>query len=141
MKSNLTTELRKIADGNNGILMPEAVIHAARPKDSPLHSQFEWNNSKAAHAHRLWQARHLIRVCVEMLPKVNVPTEVFVSLRSDRENGGYRVQAEVLSDKDMRQELLSDALAELRMFSAKYQRLKELASVFRAISGVLKKAG
>lgn len=45
----------------NGRLTPEGVVRAAKPDTSPLHPYFEWNNSIAANAHRLEQARQLIR--------------------------------------------------------------------------------
>jgi len=137
-QANVIAVLRQIADENDGILMPEKVVEAARPASSILHSKFEWNNSKAAQAFRLWQARQLIRVCVEFIPQSKRATEVFVSLTPDRKSGGYRVQTEVLSDRQMLAQLLADALAELELFRQKYARLKELAAVFAAIRRVRK---
>lgn len=46
----------------DGHVKPSIVVREAFPKESPLHGYFEWNNKKAADQHRLWQARHLIRV-------------------------------------------------------------------------------
>lgn len=40
---------------------PSDVVEAARSPKSPMHAQFEWDDSKAAEAHRLEQARYLIR--------------------------------------------------------------------------------
>lgn len=130
--------LRRLADENDGILMPEKVVDAARPKSSPLHSRFEWHDGKAAEAYRIWQARQLIRVVVETIPGVKGEHEVFVSLTTDRRGGGYRVTTEVLSRKEMREQMLSDALNELHLFQQKYARLKELALVFSAIRKVRK---
>jgi hypothetical protein len=53
--------LREIADANAGDLTADAVVEAARPKDSPLHGFFEWDNRQAADSYRLTQARTLIR--------------------------------------------------------------------------------
>jgi hypothetical protein len=47
---------------------PQKVVIAATDKSSPLHRYFEWDDGKAAHQHRLDQARRLIgsvRVLVE----------------------------------------------------------------------------
>lgn len=44
-----------------GRLTPDEVLAAARDQASPLHDSFEWDEAKAAHAHRLDQARSLIR--------------------------------------------------------------------------------
>lgn len=137
--ARITRELRRIAKTNGGVLKPEAVLDAARPKASPLHSKFQWDDGLAAEGYRLWQARQLIRVCVEKIEGVSSPFEVFVSLPSDRYNGdggGYRVTTDVLSDEDMRAEMLADALGELEVFRMKYKRLKELQEVFTAIQRV-----
>lgn len=42
------------------MLTPRDVLEHARNPESALHPHFEWNDSKAAHAHRLEQAQHLI---------------------------------------------------------------------------------
>lgn len=134
MKTNKTiSELKRIAADNNGLLEPATVVREAQPTSSPLHSRFCWDNTEAAHNYRLWQARHLIRVVVEVIDGVKGAHEVFVSLASDRKGeGGYRVMTEVLSNAQMRAQMLQDALTELNLFQQKYARLKELASVFEA---------
>jgi len=130
-------ELKRIAAEHGGVLQPEDVVEEARPRTSPLHSRFEWSDTKAAKAYRLWQARQLIRVVVEVDERVRDPYNVFVSLTDDRRGaGGYRVTTEVLSDAQMRKRMLADALAELRSFQEKYRRLTELAEVFKAIRRV-----
>lgn len=142
MKTNkVITELKRIANKNGGLLQPETVVESARPASSPLHSRFEWDNTVAGQQYRIWQARQLIRVSVEIIPSMEKPTDVFVSLSTDREkeSGGYRIMVDVLTDKQMRQQMLSDALTELEIFREKYSRLKELAAVFAAIKKVRKK--
>lgn len=133
MKSKVITELKRIAAENDGILQPETVVDEARPVSSPLHSRFEWDNSVAGQAYRIWQARQLIRVVVEVLPGTDELSEVFVSLTPDRKGGGYRIMADVLSHEDSRKQLLRDAMKDLELFRDKYRRLKELTEVFRAI--------
>lgn len=53
---------RLIALEEKGVLRPDAVVEDARDPASPLHSHFQWDDSKAAHAFRLEQARRLIRI-------------------------------------------------------------------------------
>jgi hypothetical protein len=139
MKNKVIAELKRIAEENDGLLQPETVVDEARPVSSPLHSRFEWDNTVAGEAYRLWQARQLIRVVVEVITQTGEKENVFVSLSSDRKESGYRVMTEVLTDKQMRAQMLSDALAELECFRDKYKRLKELAAVFSAIKKVRKK--
>lgn len=45
----------------DGTLTAETVLDDARDPQSPLHAHFEWDDSKAAEAFRLDQARKLIR--------------------------------------------------------------------------------
>lgn len=131
-------ELERIAKEGGGILTAEAVVEAARDEDSPLHASFTWDNSEAAAKWRLHQARNLIRVSVRYIQPIRgaepVSVRAFVSLSPDRSNegGGYRLISSVLSCKESRAQMLADALAELRVFEAKYAHLKELSKVFTA---------
>lgn len=142
MNKKVISELKRIAVEHGGILQPETVAERARPVSSPLHSRFQWDNSKAAHEYRIWQARQLINVSVEMIDGVKGAAPVFVSLKTDRQRdgGGYRVMTDVLSDAQMRQQMLQDALEELNSFQLKFQRLKTLSEVFKAIKKVKRKA-
>lgn len=132
----IARELERLA--SFGKLQPSDVVAAARKESSPLHKCFTWDDDEAAEAWRLHEARNLIRVyAVRELGKEKPDLQrVHVSLRSDRKDGGYRVLADVLSDADLRKQLLADALDDLRYFKQKYQQLKELAPVFVAAASV-----
>jgi hypothetical protein len=138
--TNIATikELRRIAKVNNGLLRPENIIQEAESEESPLHGCFCWDDTRAAREYRLWQARELIRVVVEVIPQSKVEQRVFVSLSTDRKEagGGYRVLSHVMTDVDQRRQLLADALNELETIQAKYANLKELAKVFSAVQQV-----
>lgn len=137
MKPDVLKELNRIASKRGGVLQPHDVVEAARPKASPLHDSFEWDDSEAAQQFRLWQARKLISVVVEVIPKSNTQERVWVSLKSDRvKSGGYRTIVSVLSDSGTREQLLGDALQDLKAFQQKYSRLNELAGVFKSIRKV-----
>lgn len=133
-------ELKRIADDNDGLLRPNDIVDAARPKQSPLHSKFEWDDSEAAEKYRLWQARQLISVTVDYFgsDKRGMTTRVFVSLTPDRKYGGYRSVETIMSDKDQRRQLLEDALKEMELFQKKYADVQELAEVFAAMKRVKK---
>lgn len=137
----IIAELKRIADEHGGLLNPADVVEAARPLKSPLHSRFEWNDSKAAQEYRVWQARQLIRVVVEYIGAGNeqVMSKVFVSLTSDRGDGGYRPMVSVLSDSSQRSQLLADAVDEMERFQQKYKELEELAQVFAAMKTVTRR--
>ncbi len=140
MKNAVAIELSRIAREHGGKLLPLDVVESARPKDSPLHSKFTWDDTKAAQEHRLWQARQLISVTVIHLPNAK-PTQMFVSLSPDRtkKSGGYRHIVDVLNDEQMTAQLLQDALDDMRRFTAKYRRLEKLAKVVEAMDEVLRK--
>lgn len=144
MKKKLDTELKElglIAAKSHGVLQPLAVIKYARNENTALHKHFDWDDSIAGAKWRLEQARHLIRVTVMMIQPSGGQEQsirAYVSLTSDRykDGGGYRATTTVLSDKDMRAQLLADALSELIAFKTKYAMLKELAGVFDAIQAI-----
>ena len=129
-------ELERLARKSGGVLDPVNVVAAATNPKSPLHDKFTWDDSEAAIQHRLWQARQLIRVVVRMVPNTDVQERVWVSLMNDRGAVGYRALVDVLSDDEMRFQLLAEAKAEFQVFRAKFGRLQELAGVFAEMDKV-----
>lgn len=133
---DIDSELEWI-ERRDGVIRPEAVVEFARNERTALHSQFTWDDTAAAKAHRLWQARQVIAVRVKIIPQSEKVTRAFVSLPSDRAGGGgYRSIVRVLSDDERRAELLASARDELKTFRRKYQTLSELAGIFAAIDGL-----
>jgi len=134
-------ELERIRQEHGGILRAEDVVEAAEESSSPLHNSFEWDDTAAAEQWRLQQARQIIRSVVVVLPNSSKPITAFVSLRDDRtqEGGGYRTIIDVMSDKDMRERFVEEALADLRHWEQKYSQLNELRPVFEAITKSRKK--
>ena len=137
----IISELRSIAAKKDGLLKPEDVVEAARPANSPLHTRFTWDDSAAAHQFRLEQARKLIRTTIQYIEVdgKDQSFRIFCSLTPDRENegGGYRETTAILSNRRYRDQLLSDACAEMERFEAKYARLQELAGVIKEIRKAL----
>ena len=135
MKSRITTELERIRRVRGGLLRPEDVVKAARPKNSPLHNKFCWDDSEATHQYRLWQARELIVSVVVVEPQSKRTIQAYVSMPSDRKQpaGGYRSTIDVLSNDEMREQALAQAKRELTIFRDKYRQLQELAEVLTAI--------
>lgn len=135
----IRAELEALASG--GLINPHTVVDRARDPDSALHDKFTWDDTEAAANWRLEEARRLIRVFVIQPVTENAePVRAFVSLSSDRKHGGgYRALADVLSDEELKAQLLTDALAELNVFKAKYARVRELQPVFKAAERAEKK--
>lgn len=114
----------------DGVIMPEAVVNAARSESSPLHVHFEWDDSEAAEQYRLWQARSLLRVMVTVLPGTREPVRAFVSLSNEE---GYRLTANVMVHAEHRSQMLEDALKDMKVFQRKYEHLAEVADVIAAM--------
>lgn len=140
-----TEELRKelLSHAVDGVLRVEAVVEAARSTESPLHTWFEWDDTKAANEYRLEQARRLIRrvlVFVEFNGS-EVPVRAFISLAKDRkeDGGGYRTTVSVMADKDLRHSALSEALDDMVRFERKYRHLSDLAGVLASMEQAKKK--
>ena len=102
--------LERLAQQNGGLLMVDDVVEEARDPQSVLHRHFQWDDDKAAEAYRKQQARQLIQkvtVTIEKAPDVHI--RAFVSLSTDQyEGGGYRMTANVLSDDNLKAQLLHD---------------------------------
>lgn len=134
-KPEVISALKQLSADHHGILKPEQVIAAAESESSPLHSYFTWNDGEAAAKYRLHEARMLLSVCVEYIGQGAEAKEqrVFVSLRSDRLEGGYRQLVKVLNSASMRKQLMTDALEEMKFFQEKYKSLRGLMGVFAAM--------
>jgi hypothetical protein len=134
-------ELREISSQNGGMLRPPDVIEFAKNPKTALHGCFTWDDTEAAHAWRLQQARQVIRVAVTVLPGEDpLKYRAFVSLKDDRYNDqGYRAMVDVMSDGHLRTTVLAEAMMEMQTFMSKYEGLKELAGVFEAMANVVKK--
>jgi hypothetical protein len=139
MESKITAELKRIAAMHKGRLMPRDVVEEARNPESPLHNSFEWDDTAAAEQWRIEQARRLIQVSVTVLEGRNEPVRAFVSLTTDRKDGGgYLLVEKVLSNKKQKEQMLKDAAAELEIFTAKFNTIQELSEVNTAAKKFLK---
>ncbi|HVL14161.1 MAG TPA: hypothetical protein VM529_16440 [Gemmata sp.] len=91
-------ELAAIRERDGG-LAPAAVVEAARPEGHPLHAAFEWDDTKAGHEYRLWQARSLIRAVV-VTHEDRRPEPLYVHVRTE-DGGAYQPVSAVVRDVDM----------------------------------------
>ena len=138
----ITTELLFIKDQNNGFVDPVAVIEYARDPKTALHNRFEWDDTEAAERYRIWQARMIIRMDLVVIPISEGKEKIvrsFISLVADRkaeQDKGYRFMVDVLSDSDLREQMLDAARRDMLIFRRKYNQLNELAKVFEAMEQV-----
>lgn len=119
--------LTRMARKNGGLLRVEDVLEEARDENSILHSHFEWDDSEAAEKYRRSQARALIQRCqIKMVDSEPVVIRAFVSLPTDRENGGgYRLTTEVMSNQSLKEELLRDIQYTIQRWTKKLHLLDQ----------------
>ena len=129
-------ELEKISRANGGELTPKMVVTAASPKRSLLHNAFEWDDKIAADAHRIDQAKLLIRnvmIVHETNDGEDHQVRGFVSIKDDDGHAAYHTLATAMSDEEKRMKVLAKALKELKSWTAKYRDFQELARIFDAV--------
>ena len=130
--------LDTIRTKNGGRMTAADVVAEARKKTSPIHDEFEWDDTEAARLHRLEQARYLIRAVV-VVPEDGEtdfsPVRAFVRIgEPDKQRGGtYASITDVMQDEDARAELLARAKGELVGWRKRYADLQEFAAIVSAI--------
>ena len=70
-------------------ITPKELVEAARDENSPLHNEFEWNDTIAAQKHREWQARYIISSIEVKL--TYIPSEIKkVGFKAVEKSGGVK---------------------------------------------------
>jgi len=118
-------ELERLTAANQGQLTPELVLKAATSKKHRLHQFFEWDDSKAANAFRLQQARMLIRAVAIEGEEEAEPVPAFLSV-SDKGGRSYRSHEEIMESPRLQKLILEAAKRDLVNYRQRYRRLAEL---------------
>jgi hypothetical protein len=98
--------LLSLCDKAQGNLTADAVVAEATNEASPLHHLFEWDDAKAAHAHRLDQARILLRGIHVRIETHRETYEVPAFCRNPSTSRGYALVSTLRSDKARAREAL-----------------------------------
>ena len=136
--------LHEMSERENGIT-PKMVLDVSRDEDALLHPCFEWDDAKAAEAHRINQARRLIGnlVCTVVTTdkgnEVEEPQVVraFVNTADESHAEVGRFKPIVTALTDDRMNVLNNAKKDAEHFKAKYSGLVEFSIVIDAIDKVL----
>lgn len=113
----------------DGRITAEAVVEDARDEASPLHAEFEWDDSKASHQWRIRQARALIvSVRIEVAHEHRVLSTVAYVRDPDAatQEQGYVRTVDLQSDEDRARRAL---LNEAGQIEARLRRARDLAAV------------
>ena len=127
---SIIAELEALRDADGMIHADASVKWAARHKRSALYAYLEWDDTVAAHRHRVDQVRSFIQVHIVDA----VGFRRYISLSIDRQtSGGYRPIPEVLSRQDLKSVMLNDALDDLDRMRRLYISLNELQPIWDCI--------
>jgi len=115
-------------------LSPKKVVNAARPKSSPIHDFFVWDNTEAGEKYREYQARALIKDLAEIIydddTEKNYQTNVAYYNVRDKNNKQLYVHVnDVVINDDYSNQVLNDIIS----------RLIELTSLMNNFKRLLKK--
>ena len=128
----LFEKLSKTEEG----LTAKTLLEANKPKNAPLHAEYEWDNKKAAEEWRLHQSRHFINslsIVTTVKEKETPVRAFFITTEANK----YEPITAIVQEENKYNSLLSTALSELKAFERKYNTLTELTPVLQAISEVL----
>jgi hypothetical protein len=131
--------LEELSAARGGVT-PAEVVEDASPPGSVLHPIFEWDDTKAAKAHREDQARHMlrsIRVVIERPEQEPIVTRGFVVIEREGEGRVYDQVEIVMSDAKLRQQVVDRALKELSAWMERYNGYVELSSMYGAIKSTM----
>lgn len=116
-------------------LTEELIVDASKPKDSPLHGMFLWDNDdQAARIGRCEIARALlyqVKLTLSDMKELNMTVRMRQYVGDC--GGGYMDLRSIVKSKDKYQMLLDAAIADLKALKEKYACLKELGEVFDLI--------
>lgn len=135
----IASELKRI-QAEQSVVTPQAVVEAARPKTSPLHRYFEWDNTKAAENYRKWQARELIlSVYIQDDDDPDAgPVRAFVNLTPEKDcdfiaGKGYVFTPTIASKANYQQQVLEYALGQIHSWREKFGNIKQFFGIVKEI--------
>lgn len=136
-RQDVKAELARL-NAKHGGLRPSVVVEAAKPAASPLHKEFEWDDTRAGREYRLEQARKLIRVTVTVVehgdgtttvdPYIHVPASHTERAESGSGEGVYLPMSVVVQDADAFSRALTALLTKLKAAKSAAEELRDAAS-------------
>ena len=138
-----------------GKLTPKELVEAARDVNSPLHNEFEWDDTKAAQKYREWQARYIISsIELTIISVPAEPTRVNLHITNeekleescgvkfyhslDNDGTGYENVFSISEDEEKTKKLLENCKKDIDTFREKYNTLRgTLPRLFEAMDEVM----
>ena len=123
-KELVAEKLAELAKKNGGRLTPNVVLEEAKDRDSILHNLFEWDDTLAAHQHRIYQARQIITSVRVVITTENRKISTVYYVRdpeAEPTEQGYVSIDRLKTDKDLARESI---VMEFSRASSYLQRAK-----------------
>ena len=134
-------EIVRLRGLNGGTLSKAQMVAGCKPRDNVLHGQFTWNDKQAGIERRLDQAGYLIRsvVMVSVEQPYMHPVRAFVSVTiraapDAKQAKVYTSFEAAMSDPELKEQVLAQALSDWRSFERKYGAIAELAGGIAAMN-------
>lgn len=135
------SSILRIQQANGGTCTPQELLAEATKKTSSIHDCFEWDDKKAAHSHRLFQASYYLRgieIVVEHDGKQERQRANHAVVINDKRT--YASFETVVSTPDLAEQVLAKAKAELVAWYHRYQKLERLNGI-ALVMNAIEKAG
>ena len=127
--------LQELSESENG-LTPQNIVNVSRDVNHPLHGEFEWDDTVAAEAYRIVQAKALIRdITIVHDEESKKQDRGFVITPGGSHT--YVPLRDALNNEEWKNNLLEAAKRDMIAFIAKYRRLTELAQVVEPMETLL----
>ncbi|MFH1184708.1 MAG: hypothetical protein V1755_06670 [Chloroflexota bacterium] len=127
-------------DGLGEEVTAAEIVEAARPKRSPGHCYFQWDDTVAAEEYRLAQARWLIRHIEIVVDGETTRAFHHVTIRTEEEEfdrSFYMSSVRISKQPALSNQVIQRALRELQGWKKRYKQYQEIfGGVFREIAKV-----
>ena len=138
----------------DGKLVPKDLVDASRPKDAPLHNEFEWDDRIASEKYREVQAGyiiHSVRVKITSIPAEVTKFDVQITKTEDepsvryyhaigRDGKGFENIETIVTDDEKEAKLMAQCVKDIKYFKEKYIVLKDaMPTLFDAIDKELER--
>lgn len=139
----------ELKEENGDVLRPSFVVEKAKPKSSPIHDFFEWDDNIAGQKYREWQARYLlgeielVTVIDDKEERIRAFHNIIVENQETNEKiRGYVTLDEIRENQNYLDIVLENAKREIVGWERRYSQYKKLrkfrplAPVFRAAANL-----
>lgn len=130
-------ELERLSE--KGPLTPDRIIDSAKSRCSPLHTGFEWDDSKASHEWRRQQARGLLQTLrIVEREDESEPVRAFFHVVDERGNNVYVTREKAKTTEDYHLQVIRNALRLLEQAQSRLADIEGMEREIKAVARVIK---